>query len=81
MGRSGIQGWAGQDSGTASERFQEGVVSTEFGEITPNTKGETTFANLRTCLPEPVSEAFMEGMEAFEHKISGFSDRIRCFRN
>lgn len=60
--------------------FRNGKVSTAFGEITPNTKGMTAFADLRQCLPEEVSDAICESMEYFEHKIHGFNrdDTVLC---
>ncbi|GFO83717.1 MULTISPECIES: NAD(P)/FAD-dependent oxidoreductase [Anaerostipes] len=60
--------------------FQNGVPSKEYGEIYPNTKGETVFGNLRNCLPEEICDSICEGMNAFEHKIKGFSrpDTILC---
>lgn len=60
--------------------FREGKITESFGEITPNTKGLTSFGNLRNCLPEPVSEAISEGMQYFDTKIKGFNreDTILC---
>ena len=60
--------------------FREGKITESFGEITPNTKGLTSFGNLRKCLPEPVSEAISEGMQYFDTKIKGFNreDTILC---
>lgn len=60
--------------------FREGKITESFGEITPNTKGKTSFGNLRNCLPEPVSEAICEGMEYFDTKIKGFNreDTVLC---
>src|SRR5699024_7077349 len=37
--------------------FQNGVPSKEYGEIYPNTKGETVFGNLRNCLPEEICDS------------------------
>lgn len=44
-----------------------------FGEVAPAFKGGYTFANLRQLWPEPLSRALIEGVEAFEHMICGFS--------
>ena len=62
------------------KEFREGKITESFGEITPNTKGLTSFGNLRNCLPEPVSEAISEGMQYFDTKIKGFNreDTILC---
>lgn len=54
--------------------FRENRTSECFGTILPNTKGETAFANIKECLPDEISEAIVEGMDAFEKKIRGFSD-------
>lgn len=54
--------------------FRENRISENFGSILPNTKGETALANIRECLPDEISEAIVEGMDAFEKKIRGFSD-------
>ena len=54
--------------------FKEDKKTDKFGKILPNTKGKTAFANIRECLPDEVSEAIIEGMDAFEKKIKGFSD-------
>ena len=60
--------------------FEMCIRDRSFGEITPNTKGMTSFGNLRNCLPEPVSEAISEGMEYFDTKIKGFNreDTVLC---
>ena len=54
--------------------FKEDKKSDKFGRVLPNTKGKTAFANIRECLPDEISEAIIEGMDAFEKKIKGFSD-------
>lgn len=56
------------------EDFNENKESTKFGTITPDTKGETSFANVRDCLPDFVSEGIEEGMKAFDLKIHGFAN-------
>ena len=52
--------------------FCNNTVSTNFGEILPNTKGNVSFGNLREVLPEYISSALIEGMNYFGHKIKGF---------
>lgn len=54
--------------------FKKNRPSESFGTIYPNTKGKTSFANIRNCLPDEISEAIIESMDAFEKKIKGFSD-------
>jgi len=50
-----------------------GKKSATIRDIVPNTKGETTFADLRNCLPEYVQESLIEGITAFDKKIPGFA--------
>ena len=44
-----------------------------FGQVKPQFKGGYAFANLRELWPEELSQALMEGVEAFEGMIRGFS--------
>ena len=53
--------------------FKENKISHMFGEVIPDIKGSYAFGNLRELLPEELAEAFIEGMESFEHKIAGFA--------
>jgi hypothetical protein len=55
------------------EDFKNNVTSTQFGDYTPAIKGEYAFGNLRTVLPETVSQAFIEGMEQCGKQIQGFN--------
>jgi len=52
--------------------FCENKCSTAFGEFESNTKGNTSFANLRGLFSEDMEESFMGGMEHFAHIIPGF---------
>ena len=52
--------------------FENNKVSSEFGEIKPNIKGEYSFANIRDILPEYVSEALIEGIHGFSKKIRDY---------
>ena len=56
------------------EDFKENRKSENFGSITPCIKGGHSFGNLRNVLPEFISEAIIEGINAFGKKISGFDD-------
>lgn len=60
--------------------FRAGKITEQFGEITPNTKGSTSFGNIRNCLPEEVSDAISEAMTYYDKKIKGFNreDTILC---
>lgn len=53
--------------------FKKNVVSKEFGNVRPQTKGETAFANVRKILPGEVADSIEEGIIAFEKKINGYS--------
>lgn len=52
--------------------FKAGRVSDGFGGVNPAFRGGYAFANLRELFPEPLSRAFMEGMEGFGTMIRGF---------
>ena len=52
--------------------YNEEKISTDFGDIKPQTKGEYKFANVREVIPDFVGDAISEGMMAFDKKIKGF---------
>ena len=56
------------------EDFKENRKTENFGSITPCIKGGHTFGNLRNVLPDFISEAIIEGINAFGKKISGYDD-------
>ncbi len=43
------------------------------GEMTPNTKGQYSYADLKCILPIECNQALVEGIEAFAHQIKGFN--------
>lgn len=53
--------------------FCKNQISDKFGEVIPCMKGGYTFANLRDLMPESFNETLMEGIQAFEQIIPGFS--------
>ena len=53
--------------------FKKDRVSSEFGEVIPETKGEYAFANVIKIIPESVASSIEEGITAFEKKIKGYS--------
>ncbi len=53
--------------------FKKNRISSEFGEVVPETKGEFAFANVRQVLPDDVASSIEEGIAAFEKKIKGYS--------
>ncbi len=53
--------------------FKAGRISSDWGDVEPQFCGGTTFADLREILPACLSDSILEGVEAFEGKIRGFS--------
>ncbi len=53
--------------------FKQNQISRSFGDVSPEFKGRTSFANLYQMLPPYLSQAITEGVEQFEHIIHGFS--------
>ena len=49
-------------------------ISTSFGKIKPLFKGSYSFANINNIFPNYINSSLKEAMEAFNSKISGFSD-------
>lgn len=50
-----------------------GPPGERLGQVKPQFKGQWTFADLRELLGPELSETMIEGIEAFEHMIRGFS--------
>lgn len=57
------------------EDFCNDIPTKELGEITPQTKGTYTLGNVSHCLPAFMTNAIIEGVRSFEHKIPGFSHK------
>ena len=53
--------------------FKLGRESQNFGQVEPEFRGAYQFANLKEMLPDYLSNALIEGVEQFEHRIKGFS--------
>lgn len=53
--------------------FYDNKKTTSFGNVDPIFKGDYTFADLNTILPDFVSSALKEAFPYFETKIKGFS--------
>lgn len=53
--------------------FKNNQVTKTFGDVEPAFKGSAGFANIREFLPPYLTLSLVEGIEAFEHKIHGFS--------
>ena len=52
--------------------FKENRISTGFGEIIPQTKGEYILGNVREIFPEFISQSIIRGIDSFGHKIKGY---------
>jgi len=55
-----------------SEDFIKGKVSDKFNGVIPSFTGETVFADLRSCLPEFITDTLKEALVSFENKMTGF---------
>lgn len=53
--------------------------STTYGKITPNTKGKTSFGNIRNILPDFISNAILEAMPNFANKIKNYNREDALF--
>ena len=53
--------------------FKDNTTSHSFGEYTSNTKGNTSFSNLRNVLPDFISNSILEAMPEFDKRIHGFA--------
>lgn len=53
--------------------FCENKVSSAFGDIRPNTKGQWAFGNVRSIFPEHLAAGLEEGIKGCEHLIPGFA--------
>lgn len=53
--------------------FCKNRISTELGEIKPNTKGEWIFGNVRSIFPENLAAGLEEGIKGCEKLIPGFA--------
>lgn len=60
--------------------FEKNRVSTELGEVTPQTKGNWQFANLRQILKEELNQQIVEGIHGFSRQIENFDryDAVLC---
>ena len=60
-----------------SQRFgdlEQDRISTDYGRIHPQHKGQTVFGNVRDIIPHDVCNDIIEAMHAFGKKIKGFDD-------
>lgn len=54
--------------------FKVGKISNCFETVIPQTKGETSFADINSILPEYICQALVEGIEHFGNIIKGFNN-------
>ena len=59
--------------------FVENRASSNAGKISPQCKGDHAFCNLRSILPDYVSEDIIEGMSEFGRRIRGFDGEDTLF--
>ena len=53
--------------------FKNNVISNKFGSVNPIFKGEYKFANIRDIFSKSIVDSLIEGIDAFDKKIKGFS--------
>ena len=53
--------------------FKKKRATTAFGDVAPAFEGRYAMANLRDFFPDTLSESLIEGVEAFNGRIAGFS--------
>ncbi len=56
-----------------NEDFQNGIISSGIGKVTPNIKGKSVAGNLRNVIPEYLCESVIDGMKSFDKIITGFN--------
>lgn len=52
--------------------FCQNKISSQFGGVNPQMRGEWEFGDVRSIMPEPLNLALIEAMEGFGHMIHGF---------
>lgn len=57
--------------------FREGKITESFGEITPNTKGLTSFGNLRNCLQNRSVKRFRKEWNILIQRSKDLIEKIR----
>lgn len=54
--------------------YVKGIKTEAIGRIIPNIRGKYTFANLKSCLPEYINNAIIEGVLSFDKRLNGYAD-------
>ncbi len=52
--------------------FCQNKISSQFGGVNPQMRGEWAFGDVRSIMPEPLNLALIEAMEGFGHMLHGF---------
>lgn len=58
--------------------FRKGIPSEKTGSIIPAIKGKYRLTNLKSCLPEYINNAIIEGILSFDRHMPGFADGDAC---
>lgn len=53
--------------------FCKDQISSQLGEVRPNTKGQWTFGNVRSIFPKNLAAGLEEGIKGCDHLIPGFA--------
>lgn len=53
--------------------YRQDRKSIEFGDVLPEMKGNYRLSNVRRVLPKYIGDSILEGIDQFDHKISGFA--------
>ena len=57
------------------EDYKNRSITTEYGKVVGQTRGETCFGPLHELFSEDIRTSFLEGMEQFGRQIKGFDDK------
>lgn len=53
--------------------YVRGVCSKKLGSVTPQIKGSFRFADLKSCLPDYINNAIIDGVMSFDKKMPGYA--------
>lgn len=53
--------------------FKQNVISTNFGEVIPQTRGAYELSNLRNIIPDYISDSLIKGIDLFSNKIKNYN--------
>ncbi|MCR5834975.1 MAG: FAD-dependent oxidoreductase [Lachnospiraceae bacterium] len=55
--------------------YVERIITSEFGKVKPNTKGNYNMADINNIFPDFINDAIKESIERFSRNIHGFNDK------